>query len=112
LAGQLAINVHLRKCHHAAEVEVDSWLDASETRLRVLDGRTYLKRLAIPADALPGKLACVPVDVWIERACDRPIVRQADRLPRRIVEIRGFRTGRIALGEFPVGVKRRHLPTV
>ena len=78
LAGELAVDVHLRKRHHAVEIQIDA------VSLRAIQ----LERLAVPPDALPGKLGRGAARrIRLKRARDRPVVRQSHRCPRRVVEV-------------------------
>src|ERR1017187_1322187 len=96
LARQVPVDVHLRESHDSIEVEVDA----------LPGGALRRKHLAVEAHALPGQLAGAAVAIRDEGSGDGPIVRQADRLPRRVVKAqlaRGF--GLLAFRELPVVVE-------
>ena len=99
-SGKPAVDIDLGKGHHSVEIEVHAPLAV---------GLARREGLAIPAHALPGELARVAIGCGIERAGDRPIVRQMDGLPRRVVEVGLFRTGGFPLNESPIAAEVQHL---
>lgn len=97
-AGAPPVDEDLRTGHDAVEIEVDA--PAGVVGGGREDG-------AVPADAAPGQLARAAVGVGTERPGDRPVVRDAHRLPGAVIEGGGRSVERgvgVAL-ETPAGIE-------
>ncbi|OQC28035.1 MAG: hypothetical protein BWX70_01994 [Verrucomicrobia bacterium ADurb.Bin070] len=97
-AGAPPVDEDLRTGHDAVEIEVDAAAGVSGSRR---------ENGTVPADAAPGKLARATVGVGVERPGDRPVVRDAHRLPGAVIEGGGRCVERgvgVAL-EAPTGVE-------
>ena len=77
-ADELAVAPDDRVSHRAVDVEVGTAV------LGGVGGEREV--LAVPADALPGKLAGLAGELLLEGTGDRPIVREVELLPSVVIE--------------------------